>query len=106
MRVLLDEHLDRRLRNDFGVEFDVITVEYRGWKGAQNGTLLRLAALEFDAFVTMDRGIEHEQAWQTLDLAIVLVSAKTNRYADLKPLIPIIQRVLGNIAPGQLVLIS
>lgn len=30
MRVLLDENLDRRLRNDFGAEFNVITVEYQG----------------------------------------------------------------------------
>lgn len=103
MRVLLDENLDRRLRNDFAKEFDVVTVEFQGWKGTRNGTLLRLAALEFDAFVTMDRGIEFEQAWRTLDLAIVLVSAKTNRYADIKPLIPYIQAALRIIRPGQLV---
>ncbi len=103
MRVLLDENLDRRLRNDFNEEFDVVTVEYRGWKGTRNGALLRLAALEFEAFVTMDRGIEFEQAWHTLDLAIVLVSAKTNRYADLKPLIPFVQSALRDIGPGQLI---
>ena len=103
MRVLLDEHLDRRLRNDFAEEFDVMTVEFQGWKGTRNGTLLRLAALEFDAFVTMDKGIEFEQVWRTLDLAIVLVSARTNRYADVKPLIPRIQSALRFIQPGHLV---
>lgn len=81
MHVLLDEQLDRRLRHDFSPRFTVVTVESRGWKGTKNGVLLKLAVAEFDAFVTMDKGIEHDQNWTVLDLAIILVVARTTRYA-------------------------
>jgi hypothetical protein len=63
MRALLDEQLDHRLRHDFGPQFDVMTVEGYGWKGEKNGASLKLAAAKFDAFITMDRGVEHEQNW-------------------------------------------
>ena len=100
--MLLDEQLDKRLRRDFAARFAVLTVENRGWKGTKNGALLRLAASEFDAFVTMDKGIEHEQNWAMLDLAIVLVTAKTNRYVDVAPLLPAIESALDVCKPGQL----
>ncbi|MFN3979667.1 MAG: hypothetical protein ACK4SA_04690 [Caldilinea sp.] len=106
MRVLLDEQLDHRLRYDFNPNFDVMTVEGRGWKGEKNGALLKMAAAEFDVFITMDRGIEHEQNWSALDLAIILVIAKTNRYSDVKPLIPAIEFSLARITPGQLIRVS
>ena len=57
MRVLLDENLPHQLRPLFANSLEVITVSYRGWKGKENGELLRMAAAEFDAFVTTDRGI-------------------------------------------------
>ena len=68
--------------------------------------MLRLAAAEFDAFITMDRGIEYEQNWTAIDLAIVLVIARTNRYADVKPPIPAIESALAKVAPGRLVRVS
>jgi predicted nuclease of predicted toxin-antitoxin system len=103
MRVLLDEQLDWRLRNDFSARFLVTTVERRGWKGVKNGILLKMAAAEFDAFVTMDKGIEHEQNWAFLGLAVILVIARTNRYSDTKPLIPAIEDALDRISPGRLI---
>ena len=106
MRVLLDEQLDHRLRHDFNSQFQVMTVAGRGWKGEKNGALIRLAAAEFDAFITMDRGIEYEQNWTAIDLAIILVSAKTNRYADVKPLIQAIESALAKAVPGRLVRVS
>jgi predicted nuclease of predicted toxin-antitoxin system len=36
MRILIDEDLDVRLRNDFGSEHEAITVRYRGWTGMKN----------------------------------------------------------------------
>ena len=31
MRLLLDEQLDRRLKRFFGEEYEVVTVQERGW---------------------------------------------------------------------------
>lgn len=72
MRVLLDENLDRRLNRHFDSEHEVLTITECGWSGKKNGELLRLAEVEFDALVTMDRGIEYQQNLKTLRLGIVL----------------------------------
>lgn len=37
MRVLLDENLDRRLKESFDEELEVLTVIERGWSGKKNG---------------------------------------------------------------------
>ena len=42
MKVLLDENLDRRLRNHLG-SHEVFTVSYKGWDGLKNGALLSAA---------------------------------------------------------------
>lgn len=68
MRVLLDEHLDRRLRLLFDPEHEVVSVGERGWGGMRDGALLQAAQVEFDVFVTMDRGIAHQQKLGGLSL--------------------------------------
>ena len=54
MRVLLDEHVDRRLARDLPGH-DVSTVPQMRWAGIRNGDLLALADGQFDVFVTVDR---------------------------------------------------
>ena len=103
MRVLLDEQLDVRLKDDFSADFEVWTVAERGWKGKKNGELLRAAQQEFDVLITMDRGIEHQQNWKVMSIGFIIISAKTNRYADVTLLIPQINSVLGRIRIGQLI---
>jgi predicted nuclease of predicted toxin-antitoxin system len=55
MRVLLDENIDRRLKQTFDSDFEVVTVTEHGWNGIKNSELLRAAEAEFDALVTMER---------------------------------------------------
>jgi hypothetical protein len=57
-----------------------------GWKGKENGELLEAAEKEFEALVTVDRGMPHQQNLARFDLAIVLLEAKSNSYDDLAPL--------------------
>ena len=59
MRVLLDENMDRKSKNEFDHDFDVVTVTEYGWRKKKNGALNRAAELEFDVFVTMDKSIKH-----------------------------------------------
>jgi len=77
MRVLLDENVDRLLKHLFDPKFQVMTVRERGWQGMKNGMLLRAAAEEFDAFVTMDRNLEFQQNLSKLNLAVVVVRTKS-----------------------------
>ena len=75
MRVPLDENVDRRLKQSFGPEHEVVTVRERGWHGTRNGELLRAAASEFDVMVTLDTNLQHQQNLLSLDLAIQLTGA-------------------------------
>lgn len=101
MRVLIDEHLDIRLYRHFGEGFEAQTTAYRGWKGMRNGALLRQAAGEYDAFVTNDRGIPHQQNVEELDIRVVVLIARSNNINDLAPLVPAAQDAMRQMKPGE-----
>ena len=53
MKILLDENLPRRLKADFGADFEVYTVRDMNWLGKKNGELLGLIVFNgFDIFIT------------------------------------------------------
>jgi hypothetical protein len=66
-----------------------------GWTSIKNGELLKRAAMEFDAFVTVDRNLAFQQNVDDLPLPVVVLRAKTNRLADLVPLVDELQRRLA-----------
>lgn len=94
MRLLLDESVPRRLKVAFGDGASVTTVPEMGWAGTKNGELLRRAANEgFIALVTADRGIEYQQRLESLPVAVIVMVAFRNRFADLESLVPQIERL-------------
>lgn len=93
-RVLLDEMLDRRLRRLLPGGVEALTVRERGWGSLQNSDLLEAAQHEFDVLLTTDRGIPHQQNLERFDLAVVVLSAKSNALADHEPLMPEVSRFL------------
>jgi hypothetical protein len=101
MRVLLDENLPRQLKRHFTADVEVLTVQERGWSGIRNSELLRLAAGEFDVFLTMDRGVQFQQNLQSLAIGILIIRAPSNRFEDLQPLIAEVHNALNTIQPGQ-----
>ena len=106
MRVLLDENLPHTLRQLFENPIEVITVSYRGWTGKENGELLRLAAEEFDAFITMDGSIPYQQNLESIQIGIILLKADSNRDEDLAPLIPQVNSILKTLKKGEVVNVS
>jgi hypothetical protein len=102
MRVLLDENVPRKLKHRLAPEHEVVTVPEHGWTGLLNGALLRAADGEFDASVTLDRGLEYQQDVRGLSLRVVVVRAVSNKYEDLLPLVPSIQKALARFGPGAL----
>lgn len=100
MHVLLDENLDWRLVQYFDAIFQVTTVSRQGWNGMRNGELLERAAAVFDALVTMDRGIEHQQNLRKYTISVVLISAKSNRIEDIRPAMLRVNEVLKEAQPG------
>ena len=81
----------------------VETVEYRSWKGLENGALLRAAQDHFDVLVTLDDSISYQQPLQQFDLAVVVLRSSLQRLEDLLELIPEVKRTLAAIRPGQVV---
>ena len=105
MRVLLDENLPVDLVAILrGHEVD--TVVGLGWSGITNGELLRRAAGDYQALVTMDRNIQHQQNLGALSFGIVLVRARSNRMIHLDPLVPEMLAALASLRPGELRLVG
>ena len=103
MRVLLDENLDWRLVRYFDADFQVATVSRLGWKGKRNSELLQQAAATFDALVTMDKGIEHQQNLSKYAIGVILISARSNRIQDIQPAMLKVNQVLREVQPGQVI---
>ncbi len=100
MRILLDECVDARLAREI-VGHDVKTVPQMGWAGAPDGPLLEQAEGEFDVFVTTDRNLPFQQNLAKLNLAVIVLEARTNRLVDLKGLVPNLLEALSTAAPGR-----
>jgi hypothetical protein len=71
-----------------------------GWTTIKNGTLLTLASEHFDVFVTVDRNQSFQQNLDSFSIAIVVLQAKTNRVADLRPLVPSLLAAIESAPPG------
>ncbi len=87
MRLLLDECVPKRLKHEL-LGHEVQTVQDMGWAGITNGALLKLANGRFDALLTVDQGIEHQQNLSGLKISVVVMLAASNDVDDLRPLLP------------------
>ncbi len=104
-KVLLDECVDSGLKNEISGH-EVKTVPEVGWASLKNGVLLNRAQAEFDVFITTDRNLMFQQNLPKYDIAVLVLSAVTNRLLDLLPLVPKIQDAITSAQPGDLVLIQ
>lgn len=101
-RILLDECLPRDLKKSLG-DYDAVTVPEAGWASKKNGDLLKLAASDFDVFVTVDRNLAFQQNLLSLEIAVIILIARGNRLIDLRPLVPALLDAIGTVERGQVV---
>jgi|SRR5829696_2255151 len=102
MKLLLDECTPKRLRLDFPGHI-VHTVEEAGLKGLKNGALLQIASSQFDVLITVDQNIPFQQQLSNLPIAIVILVGRSNRYSELRMLVPKVQEALRGIRSGDVV---
>lgn len=106
MRVVLDECLPR----PFGAYLKghrVTSVQSEGWSGVTNGKLLkRIADAGHDAFITVDKNLPKEHAISGLPFGVIVLRARSNKPADLKPLAPKIMEALRSLRHGRVVVVS
>jgi hypothetical protein len=99
VKILLDENLDWRLKRYLSGH-DVESVQLNGWAGLKNGALLSKAQNDFDAFITLDGSIEHQQNIANFRIIVIALSARSNRLQDTWPLMAGVLRMLPSLAPG------
>ena len=86
MRLLLDENLPKRLKLDFA-EHEIYTVRDKGWNGIKNGDLIKLVIENlFDALITFDKNLQHQQNLSKNKITILVLTAKSNSYKELTKL--------------------
>jgi len=106
MKVLLDECIPRKLKNEIP-DHDCLTVPEAGFAGLTNGVLLSLAeAAGFDLFLTMDKGLQYHQNLSGRRIAILIVRARSNRLVDLLPHLELCRSIMRSIQPGEVVRIG
>lgn len=99
MRVLLDECLPERLRDELPGH-QVRTAREAGLAGKKNGLLMELASAQFDVFVTVDRGIPSQQNMTNSRLGVVLIHSR-NSFPALAMLLPQLRQAVAAVMPGQ-----
>ncbi|MEO9004507.1 MAG: hypothetical protein ABI288_07210 [Ginsengibacter sp.] len=76
MRLLLDENLPKRLKLDFP-EHEIYTVRDKQWNGIKNGELLQLLLdNSFDALLTFDKNLQHQQNFAKYTLTVFVLQQK------------------------------
>jgi hypothetical protein len=99
VRALLDENLPHDLVPAL-TGHEVATIQGLGWSGLKNGELLRRAAGHIDAFITMDSNLQFQQRLEGLPFGVVVIHARSNRMADLLPIIDLVLVALAELLPG------
>jgi len=103
MRLLLDECVPKRLKNDLPGH-DVHHVVEMGWSSKRNGELLKLMVAErFEALLTVDQHLEFQQNVRASGIGVVVVHAPRTRLKELRLLVPQMLQALSNIRAGALI---
>jgi predicted nuclease of predicted toxin-antitoxin system len=105
VKVLLDENIDWRLSRELP-DHQVDSVPLIGWSGLKNGDLLAKAEKQYDALITMDSNMRHQQNLQKFQIAIIVLQAPSNRLADTRPLMARVLTVLPTAKPGTITVIQ
>lgn len=101
MRILLDANVPQGLKRAFSGH-DVSTAREQGLNALPDGPLLAAISGRFDVLVTLDKSMRVQQRLQGRDFAVVVLRARSNRIADLIPLVPAILRTLDHILAGEI----
>ena len=102
MRVLLDACVDPRVVELFP-NHEVTTAFDLGWHTLPDHRLLPLLQGRFDAFVTTDRGFEHEHNLRKLSFGIVIAHVPKNKVEFYRPFANELAAAIMAVRPGQFI---
>lgn len=101
MKLLIDENLPKRLKNDLK-EHDPYTVRDMGWQGTKNGELLQLMLQEgFDALLTFDKNLKYQQNFDKYPISVFIFNTKDNTYPCIKSVVSkLLTLIKSNVSKG------
>ena len=100
MRILLDECLPKKLKNDLK-NHEVKTVPEMGWAGKKNGELFPLAETQFDIFITADQNLQYQQNLKGMSITIFVLKSQNSRYETLTLLVPsVLEKISQELKKG------
>ena len=92
-RVLLDENLDKRLKNYFSAEFDITSVPDLGWQSKKNGELLSaMVEARIDYLLTADKNLRFQQNLATYSVKVIVLLVFDTRLKFLQRFVVEIER--------------
>lgn len=99
MKLLLDENLPRKLKRELS-QHDAYTVAEMGWNGKANGALLAvMLEKNFQALLTADKNLQHQQNFQTYPIPVIVLNARFITFDDLQPLMSKVNELLEGELP-------
>lgn len=105
MRLLLDNYVDRNLAKVIHGH-EVSAAADLGWGDLSNGELLAKAATGFEAMITVDKNLRHQQNLSRLPIPVVQLDAIRSRLPELNELVRYLDAALANVRTHNLVRIS
>jgi hypothetical protein len=102
-RVLLDACVPAKMRNEIGGQHVVDTARFAGLSRLGNGRLLDAMSGRYDVLVTTDKSLQYQNVISGRDVAVVVMRAKSNDITQLRPLAPLVMRVLATIQSGEVI---
>ncbi len=107
MKILLDENLPKKLKIQFAAEHELFTVREKNWNGRRNGELLGLMSRAgFDAFVTMDKNLRHQQNLKRFPVKIYILGAPNNKIETLTAYIEKLAAILQQSSEKQVTVVN
>ena len=86
---------------------NVVTVNFMGWKGVENGALLKLAARDgFDLLITQDAGMKYQISPAAVPISVAILVAPSNTLEDIEPLLPELLERIAAQAPRTIIRIG
>ena len=104
-RVLIDECINPRLATRLRTllpDHVVDTVRDLGWAGQPDHILVPLLQGRFDAFLTIDKGFEHEHNVEKLTFGVVVLETTNNQMPSYERLLDDLRRQIQSISAGQI----
>jgi hypothetical protein len=104
-RVLFDENMPRKLRRELR-DFLVRTVQEEGWAGLKNGQLLQQASGVFNALLTVDQRLRHQQNVSRFNIGVVVIETEDTTLPNLRLVLSDIRAALGRVKPGEVIIVK